>query len=132
VLGEDLHVAGVRRGAVEGHRGGERAAPHLLAEQAVFPVREARAVALVGHEEVPEAGGARLVADRGEVGRIGDAGADLRVERLGQLPLGRVDLGVHEVEDALAQRGDLRGRFEVHLPLLLGDPVAPNLVHRRR
>ena len=45
---------------------------------------------------------AGLLADRAEVHRIGDAGADLVVERLGQLALLRVDLGVHEVEDALA------------------------------
>ena len=41
--------------------------------------------------------------------RVGDAGADLVVERLHDLALDRVDLGVHEVEDALAQRRRPRG-----------------------
>jgi hypothetical protein len=115
VLGEDLHVAGVRGGAVEGHRGDHRAAAHLLAEEPVLPVLQPRAEALVGHEHVPEAVRLGLLADRHQVGRVGDAGADLGVERLHQLALGRVHLGVDEVEDALAQRGDLRGRFKVHL-----------------
>ena len=48
------------------------------------------------------------------ISRIGDAGADLVVERLHDLALDRVDLGVHEVEDALAQRGDLGAGVEVH------------------
>ena len=52
--------------------------------------------------------------------RVGDAGADLGVERLHDLPLLRVDLGVHEVEDALAQRRDLGAGVEVHRrPLLV-------------
>ena len=51
----------------------------------------------------------RLLADRDEVRRIGDAGPDLRVERLHDLPLLRVDLVVHEVEHALAQRRRPRG-----------------------
>ena len=62
VLGEDLGVAGVGRRAVEDERG-NRAAAHLLAEQAVLPVGQAGPVLLVGQEEVPEALGLRLLPD---------------------------------------------------------------------
>ncbi len=53
--------------------------------------------------------------------RVGDARADLGVERLHDLPLLRVDVLVHEVEDALAQRLDLGAGLEVHRlgPLLV-------------
>ena len=51
----------------------------------------------------------RLLADLDQDLRVGDAGPDLGVERLHDLPLVRVDLGVHEVEDALAQRLRPRG-----------------------
>ena len=56
----------------------------------------------------------RLLADLDEDLRIGDPGADLGVEPLHDLPLLRVDLLVHEVEDPLAERLDLRARLEVH------------------
>ncbi len=114
VLGEDLHVAGVRGRAVEGHRRRHRAAAHLLAEQPVLPVLQPWPEALVGHEQVPEPLGLRLLADGDQVGGVGDARRDLGVQRLHHLPLLRVDLGVHEVEHALAQLCDLGAGGEVH------------------
>ena len=76
VLGDDLHVARVRRRAVEGHRGDRRAATHLLAEDPVLPVGEPDAVLGVRHEQVPEtlrAGRVSRISTR--ISRIGAAGA---------------------------------------------------------
>ena len=81
VLGEDLHVARVGRGAVE-DRGRHAAAAHQLAEHPVLPVGEAGAVLVVGQEEVPEALGARLLAQLDDEPRVGNARPDLLVERL--------------------------------------------------
>ncbi len=64
---------------------------------------------------------------------IGDAGADLGVERLHDLALDRVDLGVHEVEDALAQGRDLGAGGEVHRCVpLLGAAIRPWTFEARR
>ena len=114
VLGEDLHVAGVGGRAVEGHRGGGWAAAHLLAEQAVLPVGQPGPEALVGHEQVPEPLRPRLLADLDQDLGVGNAARHLGVEPLHDLPLLRVDVVVHEVEDSLAQGGDLRARLEIH------------------
>ena len=61
VLGEDFHVAGVGRLAVERRRS-DRAPPHQLAQRSVLEVADAGAVPFVGQEEVPQALGFGLLA----------------------------------------------------------------------
>ena len=51
--GQHLHVAGVRRRAVD-RLGGDQAVPGDLGQRRVLEVGEAGAEALVGQEEVPE------------------------------------------------------------------------------
>ena len=58
-LGEDLHVAGVGRGAVRG-LAQQRVATHDLAQRCVLDVGEARRPLRVREEEVPETSPARL------------------------------------------------------------------------
>ena len=58
-LGQDLHVAGVGRGAV-GRLGSDEAASHDLRQRRVLEVREAGAEPLVRQEEVPQVQLARL------------------------------------------------------------------------
>jgi hypothetical protein len=113
VLGQDLHVAGVRSRAVEDHRGDE-VAPHVLAQQPVVEVREPGPVFGVGQEQVPQALGLRALAKLHQDARVGDPGADLVVERPEGLLLDRIDVIGDEPADALAQRLDLRGGVEVH------------------
>jgi hypothetical protein len=74
-------------------------------------------VALVGEEEVPESLGAGALADLDQHLRIGNAGADFLVEALGHSALVRVDVLVHEGEDALAEALDLGAGAEVHCVL---------------
>jgi hypothetical protein len=104
VVVEDLHVAGVRRGAVEDERRDE-AAPHRLAEHPVLPVGEPRADLVVRHEEVPEPLGLRALADLGELRRICDRGVDrhLVVELVQQLQLARVDVLLDERIDTASK-----------------------------
>ena len=115
MLGEDLHVAGIGCGAVEGHRRGRRAATHLLTEQPVLPVLEPGSVALVGHEEVPKPLRAGPLADLDQDPWVGDPGSDLGVKRGHDLALLRVDPLRHEVQDALAQGLYLGAWGEVHI-----------------
>ena len=96
VLGEDLRVAGIGGGAVEGHRRDDRAAAHLLAEQAVLPVGQPGAVLVARHEHVPEALGAGPLADADDDLGVGDTRLDLVVERCHRLGLDRVDVLIHE------------------------------------
>jgi hypothetical protein len=103
VFGQDLHVAGVRRRAVEGHRGHDAAAAHLLAEHPVLPVGQAGPVLLVGQKQVPEPFRLRPLAHLHDDRRVGDARPDLLVERLHGLPLDRQHVLVHELADALAE-----------------------------
>ena len=98
--------------------GDGRAAAHLLAEQPVLPVREARAVALVGHEEVPEPLRAGALADVNEDLRVGDAGLYLVVEGAQRLHLDRIDVLVEEGADPLAQLLDPRAGLKVHAGIL--------------
>ena len=118
VLGEDLHVAGVRRGAVERHRRDRGRAAHLLAQDAVLPVGEPGAELVVGQEKVPKAVGLRLLAKLADDGRVGDAraGAHLVVERLHRLELDRQHLRVDERSDALREVNDAGAEIEVHGP----------------
>ena len=105
VLGEDLHVAGIRRGAVEDH-GSHAAAAHQLAEHPVLPVGEARPEPLVREEQVPEPLAAGALAQLDEDLRVRHAGGDLAVERGERVPLDRVDVLLHEPANALEQLDD--------------------------
>ncbi len=71
-LGEDFHVAGVGRHAVERARA-DWAAAHQLAQRCVFVVLEAGAEFFVGQEEVPEAFGLGFFADVFQRLRLGIA-----------------------------------------------------------
>ena len=51
---------------------------------------------LAGHEEIPQALGLRALAQLDEDARVGNAGADLVVERLKRLELDRVEVLVEE------------------------------------
>jgi hypothetical protein len=114
VVDQDLHVSGVRRRAVEGHRSHHRAAAHLLAEDPVLPVGETGAVLPVGEEEVPETLflGGRPDADQDLGVRL--PGLDLVVDRLHRLGLDRVDVLIHERLDPLEEGLDLGRGLEVH------------------
>ena len=112
-LREDLHVAGVRGGAVEGARG-QRAAAHDLAERGVLEVGEPGAVLRVGQEEVPEAERLRLALELFQHLRL-----VVRVARALDLllrdRLGGIDELVHEALDLRLQQLHLVGGFEVHV-----------------
>jgi hypothetical protein len=116
VLGEDLHVARVGRRAVVDHRGDE-APPHLLAEHPVLPVGQAGAVALVGHEQVPQPLRLGPLAQLHEALGIGATGLDghLLVERPEQLHFDRIDMLLVELLYAFEEALDLRRGSEVHV-----------------
>ncbi len=61
------------------------------------------AVLLAGEEQVPEPIGLRALAQLDEDARVGNAGADLLVQRLERLELDRVHVLVEEGGDAPAQ-----------------------------
>ena len=97
-LGEDLHVAGVGRGAVRGFRQQRRRAHHL-AQRRVVEVGELGAVVAFGHEEVPEVALARL-----DLQLLHHRRREVRVARLGALlavhGLGRPHDLVVELDEA--------------------------------
>ena len=113
VLGEDLHVAGVGRRAVEDHRR-DPAAAHQLAEHPVLPVGEPGAEAVVRQEQVPEALGLGALAQVDQDLGVRDARADLLVERLDRLPLHGIDVLLHELADAIQELGDSVRRCKIH------------------
>ncbi len=96
VAGEDLHIAGIGRGAVEDLRGPGDSA-HDFAEGGVFEIGEAA----IGKEEIPEAGGAGFGLEAGEVFG-GEAGFE------------RVDVLVHERFEAVLPGEGLGSGGEVH------------------
>ncbi len=114
---EHLHVAGVRRSAVDRLGGDLDAATGDLGERRVLEVRQPGAVLLVGQEEVPEALRARfdlqLLDDRRHDMRVALASL-ARIDRLG-----RVDVLVHEARELLLQRERAFGVGEVHVDSLL-------------
>ena len=112
-LGEDLHVAGVRSGAVEGARR-QRAAAHDLAERRVLEIGQTRAVLRVGQEEVPEPERLRLALELFQHLRlvVGVAGA---LDLLLRDRLGGIDVLVHEALDLRLQQLHLVGRLEIHV-----------------
>ena len=113
VLGEDLHVAGVGRRAVEDHRR-DAAAAHLLAEHPVLPVGEPGAEAVVRQEQVPEALGLGALAQLDQDLGVGNARPDLGIERLDRLALDGVDVLLHELPDPVQEGGHSVGRCEIH------------------
>jgi hypothetical protein len=70
----------------------------------------------VRKEQVPQAFGARPLADLDHDLRVGAAGVDghLGVERAQRFGLDRVDVLVHERPHAIAKLGDARAQVEVH------------------
>ncbi len=115
VLREDLHVAGVGRRAVEHHRR-DQAPAHVLAEEPVVEVRQARPVLRVRHEEVPQAVRARTRAQLDQDRGVRNARPDLIVEGGERLGLHRLDVLADEGANAFAERLDLGRGGEVHAP----------------
>jgi len=112
VANEHLHVACVRRGAVEDFGSERRGAAHDFAERRVLDVGQPRAVLAVGKKQVPQPGGARLrlevLDDRHRLPPI--AFTDLA-------PVGAfvgIDVLVHERGEPLLQIFGFRGVVEVH------------------
>src|SRR5262249_57735927 len=89
-LGEDLDVAGVGGRTVERHGAGARAS-HLLAEDAVLPVREPGTMLRVGEEEVPEPFGPGALANLHQARRVCHAGPD-EIGVVRPLRLDRIDV----------------------------------------
>jgi hypothetical protein len=97
--GEDLHVAGVGRGAVEG-LGCHRRASHRFAEGRVLERGEPRAQFGIGQKQVPKAGGPRLGLElfhdrRGPPALLGDLGVPPRFVR--------IDVLIQEGDETLVQ-----------------------------
>src|SRR4029077_13318961 len=59
ITGQHLHVAGVRRGAVEDLRR-ERRPAHYFAQRGILEVRQTGSILFVREEQVPQTRGARL------------------------------------------------------------------------
>ena len=99
-LGQDLHVAGIRRRAIE-DIGPNAAAAHDLAQRGVFGVLKSLAVLFIREEQVPQPLGFGLLAQLGD-----DFGFVMLVARGDYLFFGqflvRIDVFVHEGADAPA------------------------------
>ncbi|MNQ79447.1 hypothetical protein D3C85_943930 [compost metagenome] len=114
VAHQHFHVAGIRRGAVEGLRA-EQGAAHDLGQRRVLHIGQAGTEFGLRQEQVPQPLGLRLglqlFHDRGGLPAV----------TLGNLlleyRLGRIDVGVHECGDAFTQFLDLRGIGEIHAGL---------------
>ena len=117
VLGQHLHVPGVRRVAVE-DLGREGDLAHELGQGGVLEVGQAGAPLLVGQEQVPQPGrlrlGLQVLHDLRVVVRIPAVADLLLVDRFV-----REHLGVHELADLLLQPLNTLARREVHRLLLL-------------
>ncbi|GAA1037337.1 hypothetical protein GCM10009557_50530 [Virgisporangium ochraceum] len=112
-VGEQFHVPGVGRGAVQGLGREVWAASEQLAQRRVLQVGEAAAEPGVGQEQVPQAGLAGLLFQVLDDGRAGPR-VGLRRDLLIEHRLGRIDVLGHEVGELLVQ---FRGAFveaEVH------------------
>src|SRR5262249_2038957 len=109
---EHLHVAGVGRRAIEDLRR-EDDPSHDLAERRVLEVREPGPALALRQEEVPEPGRLGLGLERLHAGRRHPA-----VRGLLDVPvvvaLDRVDVLLHEGEEALAEIAGARARLGDH------------------
>ena len=108
---QHLHVAGVRRGAVE-RLGADQRAAHDLGQRRVLGVAQPGAQLGVRQEQVPQSRrlrlGLELFHDRGWLPAV--ALRHLLLEH----GLGRVDMILHERGDAFTQILDLGGVGEIH------------------
>ena len=115
VAHQHLHVAGVRRRAVEDlARPGHHA--HQLGQRGVLLVEQAGAEFAFGQEQVPQLGGARLgleLLDQRQR-RPALAGGRVGLDLLRVAALVRVDVLGHEGADAFAQFLGAGGVAEVH------------------
>ncbi len=125
-LGEELHVAGVGRGAVRG-LGCEQVAAHELAQRRVVEVGQPGAESVVRKEEVPQT---TLAGFELEV--LHDRRVEVGIARLAHLRVVdvgcRVDAGVDELLQRRAQLDCLGAELEVHMcssgRSIDGDPTA--------
>src|SRR3954467_1185049 len=108
-LGEHLHVAGVRGGAVQRGRGDRRAAAGELGERGVLQIGQAGAV-LAGQEEVPQPGRAGPGLQARDDRWRGPVAGVLLVEG----GLGGIDVLVQKGEQPLAVVLGLGVEREVH------------------
>jgi len=123
-LGEDLHVARVRRRAVDGLGGEVAGAAGDLRQRRVLAVGEAGPVFGIGVEEVPQAAPAGLGLELLHHGRM-----EVRVAALADLGrvdgLGGVDVLVHEGGQPLGEVPAALGRCEVHARIVPPGRAAP-------
>jgi hypothetical protein len=121
VAGNGLHIAGVRRGAVEDF-GSPWHAAHDFGQRCVFLVGQARAVvargfgAVHGQEQIPQACGLGLGLElfNGLQRRPALAGGRVGLHLVGIFLFRRVDVVVHELEQALLQVLGFGRVVEVH------------------
>jgi hypothetical protein len=114
VTRQHFHVAGVRGAAIEDRRSPVDP-PHELRQRRVLEVGEARAprLVLVGQEQVPEPGCARLGLESLDHGRDHPAPGRILHEFL-VFGLDREDVRLHEVVDAAHQFACAGTVFKIH------------------
>lgn len=116
VAHQHLHVAGIRRGAVEGFRPDQRTA-HDFRQRRVFVVGQPGTILGLGQEQVPQPFGLglglQLFHDRRRLPAV--ALGDLALEH----GLGGIDMRFHERADTFTQLLDLGGIGEIHGGYLL-------------
>ncbi len=124
VTGQHFHVAGIGRRAIE-RLGSEQGTSHDFAQRRIFEVGQSGAVLRMGQEQIPESGGLALDLDL-----LDDRGHFHRPDFLGfaeKALLVRINVLVHEGEQALLKIFYFLRVFEIHVPPSLNCACLPGL-----